>query len=113
MPSSAIRGSRVGAGPARPPGRSEPAPRRPVSYWCGNGHHVEILLAADADAPAIWECPRCGKPAGQDPNDPPGPARSAPYKSHLAYVKERRSEADGEALLAEALAALRQRRGQR
>jgi hypothetical protein len=30
----------------------------------------------------------------------------------LAYVKERRSEADGEALLAEALAALRRRRGE-
>jgi len=37
--------------------------------------------------------------------------RSEPYKSHLAYVKERRSDADGEAILAEALAKVRQRRG--
>jgi hypothetical protein len=33
-----------------------------------------------------------------------------PYKSHLAYVKERRSDADGEALLAEALAKIQDRR---
>jgi hypothetical protein len=30
-----------------------------------------------------------------------------PYKTHLAYVKERRSDADGEAILAEALGRLR------
>jgi hypothetical protein len=30
-----------------------------------------------------------------------------PYKTHLAYVKERRSDADGEAILAEALQRLR------
>jgi hypothetical protein len=28
-----------------------------------------------------------------------------PYKTHLAYVKERRSDADGEAILDEALGA--------
>lgn len=31
-----------------------------------------------------------------------------PYKTHLAYVKERRSDADGTAILDEALEALRQ-----
>jgi hypothetical protein len=30
-----------------------------------------------------------------------------PYKTHLAYVKERRTDADGEAILAEALQRLR------
>jgi hypothetical protein len=33
-------------------------------------------------------------------------------QTHLAYVKERRSEADGDALLEEALARLRARRGE-
>ncbi|MEV1287502.1 RNA polymerase-binding protein RbpA [Micromonospora sp. NPDC049679] len=113
MPSgSAIRGTRVGSGPMKPSERGEPAPRRPVSYWCVNGHSVEIRLAADAPIPATWECPHCGQPAGQDPQNPPGRERSQPYKSHLAYVKERRSDADGEALLDEALAALRRRRGE-
>jgi hypothetical protein len=37
--------------------------------------------------------------------------RNEPYKTHLAYVKERRSDADGEAILAEALARLKTQRG--
>ena len=32
-----------------------------------------------------------------------------PYKTHLAYVKERRSDEDGEAILDEALQTLRDR----
>ena len=32
---------------------------------------------------------------------------AAPYKTHLEYVRERRSEAEAEILLAEALARLR------
>jgi hypothetical protein len=109
---SAIRGSRVGSGPMRPSERCDPAPRRQIDYWCANGHRVQILLAAEAAAPVTWDCPRCGSPAGQDAQNPPGKARSEPYKSHLAYVKERRSEADGAAILAEALAQLRRRRGE-
>jgi RNA polymerase binding protein RbpA len=110
--SSAIRGSRVGSRPARPVERSEPAPRRTVTYWCANGHSIDRPIAADVTAPATWDCPRCGLPAGQEQHNPPGPPRSEPYKSHLAYVKERRSQADGEAILAEALAQLRRRRGE-
>lgn len=113
MPSgSAIRGTRVGSAPPRPAERCEPAPRRPVTYWCANQHSVKILLAAEAEAPATWDCPHCGQPAGQDAQNPPQRRRTEPYKTHLAYVKERRSDADAEAILAEALAALRQRRGE-
>lgn len=32
-----------------------------------------------------------------------------PHKTHLAYVKERRSDVDGEAILDEALGSLRDR----
>jgi hypothetical protein len=46
-------------------------------------------------------------PAGQDRETPPSAPKNEPYKTHLAYVKERRSDADGEAILAEALAKLR------
>ena len=109
---NAIRGVRVGSGPIRPDERCEPAPTRLVAYWCANGHRVEPMFAADAPAPARWECPRCGLPAGRDQQDPPGRPRAEPYKTHLAYVKERRSEAEGAAILAEALRQLRQRRGE-
>ena len=68
-------------------------------------------FAADAEVPELWDCPRCGLPAGQDQQNPPAPPRTEPYKTHLAYVRERRSDDDGDAILEEALAALRQRRG--
>ncbi|EEP70770.1 electron transfer protein [Micromonospora sp. ATCC 39149] len=106
-----IRGTRIGSGPERFSERHVPAPRRPVSYWCRNDHRVEVPIAADAVPPSLWDCPRCGLPAGQDRADPPGRVRPEPYKTHLAYVKERRTPEQGEALLAEALAALRRRRG--
>jgi hypothetical protein len=109
---SAIRGSRVGSSPMRPDERSEPAPRRDVVYYCAAGHRSIIKFAAEAAEPEVWDCPRCGQPAGLDEQNPPGKMRTEPYKSHLAYVKERRSDADGEAILAEALAKVRQRRGQ-
>jgi len=94
---NAIRGSRVGAGPMGEAERGEAAPRVWVSFWC----------ATDAAIPDTWECPRCGNPAGQNEQAPPKPPRVEPYKTHLAYVKERRSDSDGEAILAEALARLR------
>ncbi|TRW44281.1 RNA polymerase-binding protein RbpA [Georgenia yuyongxinii] len=110
---SAIRGSRVGAGPMGEAERGEAAPRVWVSYWCSQGHEVRPSFAKEPDIviPETWDCPRCGLPAGQDKENPPMPQKTEPYKTHLAYVKERRSDEDGAALLDEALAALRERRG--
>lgn len=104
---SAIRGSRVGAGPMGEAERGESAPRIRVSYWCLKGHHSRPSFATDVEVPEEWDCPRCGNPAGRDQENPPQPQRTEPYKTHLAYVKERRSEADGQALLKEALDKLR------
>ncbi|GAB77202.1 RNA polymerase-binding protein [Austwickia chelonae] len=108
---SAIRGSRIGAGPMGESERGESAPRVDVTYWCANGHETRLSFSAEAESntPATWDCPRCGFPAGQDRECPPDALRHAPYKTHLAYVKERRTDADGEAILAEALGALRKR----
>lgn len=110
MASNAIRGSRVGSGPMRLDEAIDPVPRRRVTYWCENGHMVEPFFAADVVAPETWECPHCGLPSGPDRQAPPTKAQAAPFKTHLAYVKERRSDAEGAALLEEALQALRQRR---
>ena len=55
-------------------------------------------------SPSSWDCPRCGLPAGRDKENPPAAPRIEPYKTHLAYVKERRTDEDGEAILDEALA---------
>src|SRR5262249_61739336 len=72
------------------------------------GQETRPSCAPEAAVPEIWECPRCGFPAGQDEHSPPAPPRVEPYKTHLAYVKERRSDADGAAILEEALNRLRQ-----
>lgn len=104
---SAIRGSRVGAGPMGEAERGDAAPRIWISFWCSRGHESKPSFASDAVVPEGWECARCGLPAGPDKENPPLPAKVEPYKTHLAYVKERRSDEDGEAILEEAIAKLR------
>ncbi|WP_116113915.1 RNA polymerase-binding protein RbpA [Austwickia chelonae] len=108
---SAIRGSRVGAGPMGESERGEAAPRVEITYWCANGHETRLSFSSEAgsNTPTTWDCPRCGFPAGTDRESPPDALHHAPYKTHLAYVKERRTDADGAAILEEALAALRKR----
>ena len=107
MAGSAIRGSRVGAGPMGEAERGEPAPRVRVAYYCAKGHEARPSFSTESEAPSEWDCPKCGLPSGRDPENPPVQAKSEPYKTHLAYVKERRNDTDGESILAEALAALR------
>lgn len=107
---SAIRGSRVGAGPMGEAERGDAAPRLYVSYFCANRHETRPAFAADAAVPDTWDCPRCGLPANLDSENPPPPPKTQPYKTHLAYVKERRTDAEAVAILAEALDALRARR---
>jgi hypothetical protein len=81
------------------------------SYWCLNHHRTILTWSAAADVPELWTCPHCGLPKGQDETRAPQPTAARPYKTPLAHLLERRSEADCEALLAEALKALRARRG--
>ena len=62
---SAIRGSRVGAGPMGEAERGESIARFRVSYWCANGHETKPSFAEDGtvEVPSEWDCPRCGFPA--------------------------------------------------
>ncbi|HEX4430119.1 MAG TPA: RNA polymerase-binding protein RbpA [Frankiaceae bacterium] len=106
---NAIRGSRVGAGPMGESERGERAPRIRIAFYCANGHETRPSFAEDAPVPETWDCPRCGYPAGTDSQNTPPPPRNEPYKTHLAYVRERRNDEDGEAILQEALAKLRGR----
>lgn len=110
---SAIRGSRVGAGPMGEQYRGFKSERVQRSYYCINGHVQEPMFAAHIDAaeiPDMIDCPNCGMPAGQDKKNPPEIAKHEPYKTHLAYVKERRTSDEAKALLDEALASIRERR---
>jgi hypothetical protein len=108
---NAIRGSRVGAGPMGEAERGDAAPRRTVRFFCAHGHVTAPSFVIDAVVPPLWECAQCGLPANQDEENPPPAPRNEPYKTHLAYVKERRSEKAGAAILDEALKGLRDVRG--
>ena len=110
---SAIRGSRVGAGPMGEQYRGFKSERVQRSYYCINGHVQEPMFAAHIDPseiPDMIDCPNCGMPAGQDKKNPPEIAKHEPYKTHLAYVKERRTSDEAKSLLDEALASIRERR---
>ena len=60
--------------------------------------------------PQEIDCPSCGFPAGRDKENPPLVAKIEPYKTHLAYVKERRTDAEAKQILDEALQLIRERR---
>jgi hypothetical protein len=111
---SAIRGSRVGAGPMGEQDRGFHAERVQVFYWCANGHELSPYFLASIEPeeiPETIDCPNCGTPAGRDKENPPSVTKLEPYKTHLAYVKERRTEEEAVTLLNEALEQLRARRG--
>ena len=111
---SAIRGSRVGAGPMGEQDRGFHAERVAISYWDAMGNETVRYFAADLpedEIPEVIDSPSTGLPAGRDKEHPPQVAKNEPYKTHLAYVKERRTDEEAAELLDEALKQLRIRRG--
>ena len=90
--------------------RGEAAPRKAITYFCAHEHRTVITFAVEATPPDSWDCPKCGLPAGLDAENAPPAPKIEPYKTHLAYVKERRSEAEAEDILEEAISLLRSRR---
>jgi hypothetical protein len=111
---SAIRGSRVGSGPMGEQDRGVHAERIAISYWDALGNETVRYFAANLpedEIPETIDSPSTGLPAGRDKNNPPQVAKNEPYKTHLAYVKERRTDEEAAQILDEALLKLRQRRG--
>jgi hypothetical protein len=91
------------------------ADRVAVSYWDGLGNETVRYFAAglpDEEIPDTIDHPHSGLPAGRDRQNPPALPQPEPYKTHLAYVKERRTDEEAKQLLEDALTQLRERRGQ-
>jgi len=111
--SPSIRGARVGAGPMGEQDRGHQVEKIALSFYCSNGHVTNPLFAAtvnEEDIPTEIDCPHCGLPSGTDKANPPMVAKIEPYKTHLAYVKERRTDDEAEQILAEALDSIRNKR---
>ncbi|QBE47562.1 RNA polymerase-binding protein RbpA [Leucobacter triazinivorans] len=112
--SNAIRGARVGSGPMGEKDHGARADRIQISYWDALGNETVRYFAADVAAEEIPEqidSPTTGLPAGRDRENPPLLPKNEPYKTHLAYVKERRTPEEADELLENALQKLRERRG--
>ncbi len=112
MPSSSsLRGSRIGAGPPGVPdaGRQELAPRTTVLFRCGQGHKMTLTFADEAgvEIPANPACRRCGMPAGRGSAPPALPKPAAPFKTPMEFLRMRRTQQEGDALVEQALQALR------
>ncbi len=111
---SAIRGTRVGSGPMGEQDRGIQADRIAVSYWDAMGNETVRYFSAQVDPeeiPDIIDSPSTGLPAGRDKDNPPELPVNEPYKTHLAYVKERRTAKEAQQILEEALLKLRARKG--
>ena len=82
-----------------------------LAFKAGIALNIVAANLPDEEIPEVIDSPSTGLPAGRDKENPPSVAKTEPYKTHLAYVKERRSEEEAEQLLEDALNQLRARRG--
>jgi hypothetical protein len=111
MPRRVFRAHRLAAISTQADRGGPPAPRRLAVYWCAGDHRTAVPFAADVEAPLQWLCYSCGAPAGPERGDAPLAVRPRVFpRSSYEFLMMRRTEADGDRLLAEAVAALRRQR---
>ncbi len=107
MAERTLRGARLGGQSFEDERGIEFAARQRVVYVCGQGHEFDIPMAAEADVPPLWECPRCGSEALARDLERPEPKDVKPARTHWDMLLERRSEKELEAILTERLELLR------
>jgi RNA polymerase-binding protein len=107
MAERALRGTRLGATSYENDRNTDLAPRQEVAFDCPKGHHFSVPFAAEAEVPPTWECRVCGATALTSSADLPAPKKVKPPRSHWDMLRERRSIADLEQVLAERLALIR------
>jgi hypothetical protein len=102
-----LRGARLGGQSFEDERGIEFAARQNVAYVCPQGHTFEITMAAEADVPAVWECPRCGAEALSATGTKPEEKNEKPARTHWDMLLERRSIKELEDILSERLQLLR------
>src|SRR5271156_2351487 len=110
MAERALRGTRLGATSYENDRNTDLAPRQDIAFDCPNGHHFSGPFATEPELPGTWECRVCGAIAIAATVDSPAPKKAKPPRSHWDMLMERRSIEDLEAVLAERLAIIRERR---
>lgn len=104
---STLRGSRLVTTSYEDERGIEFAERQTVSYECPRGHAFEMTFSAEAEIPALWDCPKCGAEALRVASARPDEKAGKPARTHWDMLLERRSVEDLQVLLEERLEMLR------
>lgn len=116
MADRSLRGIRLGAQSLQSEEGVVFMERKEHVYLCSScGRETTLMFAADAEAPAAWECRTCGAEAVLQ--TPKGSAEvdhsnDKTPRTHWDMLLERRTIPELEELLAERLEFIRQRRGE-
>jgi hypothetical protein len=103
-----MRGNRLAALSNQVDRGAPPSPRHVVDYWCAADHKSAPVFAADVESPAEWPCHVCGSPAVMQRGAAPPAARPKIFpRTPYEFLMMRRTDEDGERILAEAIAAMR------
>lgn len=116
MADRSLRGIRLGAQSLQSEEGVVFMERKEHTYVCTVcGRETKLMFAADAEAPAAWECRTCGNeavlqtPQGSAEVDHSGEKTA---RTHWDMLLERRSIEELEQLLADRLEYIRERRGE-
>ncbi len=107
MADRSLRGSGLGSKSFEDEAGIEFAPRQQIGFDCPKGHHFTMVFSDEAELPAVWECPRCGAGSMRSDGVLPEVKEGKPVRTHWDMLRERRSIAELEDLLAERLDLLR------
>ena len=83
------------------------SPRRQLDFDCPADHHFSVTFSAEASLPRLWDCPTCWAPAVRSDGVRAAVEPHKTIRTHWDMLRERRSVAELEAILAERLALLR------
>ncbi|CAI9409543.1 MULTISPECIES: RNA polymerase-binding protein RbpA [Aestuariimicrobium] len=103
MADRALRGMGLGSKSFEDEEGIEFASRLQIGFDCPQGHHFDLTFASEAELPAVWECPRCGKQAVRSDGTVAAEKDEKPPRTHWDMLIERRSVSDLEELLQERL----------
>lgn len=110
MADRSLRGAGLGAKSFEDETGIEFAPRQEIGFDCSHGHHFTRVFSQEAELPTSWECPRCGMDSERSDGVPMEVREEKHGRSHWDMLRERRSIAELEDLLAERLDVLRAHR---
>lgn len=117
MADRSLRGMRLGAQSMQSEEGVEFSPRKRAVYRTDDDTTFEVVFAADAEVPEVWESPRTGQEGRLVGDDgrlvESEEVETKAARTHWDMLLERRTRAELEDILQERLEYLRARRGEK